>query len=80
MALNVGGAPASDDSGHARYHWARRLRHFTRADRAPHGKANPSGFRDPGNVSGGFAAGQGASRIGESVLNRLGNITPQYKL
>jgi len=30
-------------------------------------KSNPSGFRDPSNILGGFAAGRGASRIGESV-------------
>jgi len=30
-------------------------------------KANPSGSRDPSNILGGFAAGRGASRIGESV-------------
>jgi len=30
-------------------------------------KANPSGFRDPSNILGGFAAGRGASRIGESL-------------
>ena len=38
----------------------------TNGDVGEDDEADPSGFRDATNILGGFAAGRGASRVGES--------------
>ena len=43
-------------------------------------KANPSGFWDSSNIVGGFVAGQGACRIGESVYIVWAKLSLIYNL